>query len=298
MFDNVLVGVDGQQGGRDASALARMLVADGGKLTFEYVYHGDPHVWRGSRPPFEAGEEEHARELLVKAAGDAGVAPDLRVHGAASVGRGLHDLAETIGADLIVVGSSRRGLVGRVLLGDDTRAALNVAPSAVAIAPADYARHPAAIEAIGVGYNGSSESAHVLKIARSIAAALHSTVSVLETVSAPAFLLSAGPMVPGDALAALLEDADSELAELKDVDPHACYGQPAEELAIFSASVDLLVVGSRSYGPVGRLVHGSTSQQLARTARCPLLILTRAARAAAAVTSSTDSQGATVATGA
>lgn len=105
-------------------------------------------------------------------------------------------------------------------------------------------------------------------------------------------------MVPGDALAALLEDAESELAGLKDVDRHACYGRPAEELAIFSASVDLLVVGSRSYGPVGRLVHGSTSQQLARTARCPPLILTRAARAAEAVTSSTDSQDATVATGA
>lgn len=294
MFDNVLVGVDGQQGGRDATALARMLVADGGKLTFGYVYRGDPHVWRGSSPPFEVGEEEHARELLAEAAGDAGVEADLRIQGAASVGRGLHDLAETMGADLIVVGSSRRGLVGRVLLGDDTRAALNGAPSAVAIAPADHARQSASIEAIGVGYNGSPESAHALKIARSMAATHHAKVSVLETVSAPAFLLSAGPMVPGDALAALLEDADTELAGLMDVETHACYGQPAEELAIFSASVDLLVVGSRSYGPMGRLMHGSTSQQLARTARCPLLILTRAARAADAVSDSTGGRGAAV----
>jgi hypothetical protein len=36
------------------------------------------------------------------------------------------------------------------------------------------------------------------------------------------------------------------------------------------------VVGSRGYGPVGRLVHGSTSQRLARAAHCPLLVLTRA----------------------
>ncbi|MGP0033171.1 MAG: universal stress protein [Solirubrobacteraceae bacterium] len=47
---------------------------------------------------------------------------------------------------------------------------------------------------------------------------------------------------------------------------------------MYSASLDLLILGSRSYGPLGRLVHGSTSQQLARTARCPLLVLTRAAR--------------------
>jgi len=53
------------------------------------------------------------------------------------------------------------------------------------------------------------------------------------------------------------------------------YGVPAEELALYSASLDLSVVGSRGYGPIGRLVHGSTSQKLARTARCPLLVLPR-----------------------
>jgi len=36
----------------------------------------------------------------------------------------------------------------------------------------------------------------------------------------------------------------------------------AEALDLYSGSLDLLVVGSRGYGPVGRLVHGSTSQRL------------------------------------
>ncbi len=39
--------------------------------------------------------------------------------------------------------------------------------------------------------------------------------------------------------------------------------------------------GSRGCGPLGRLAHGSTSQALARTARCPLLVLTRASEVAA-----------------
>jgi len=39
--------------------------------------------------------------------------------------------------------------------------------------------------------------------------------------------------------------------------------------------VDLLVVGSRSYGPVKRLVVGSTSNYLERHARCALLVLPR-----------------------
>ncbi len=74
----------------------------------------------------------------------------------------------------------------------------------------------------------------------------------------------------------------ARVAKLDGVEPHAAYGKPAEELAVYSASIDLLVVGSRSYGPFGRLVHGSTAHELTRTARCPLLVLTRAAREAAA----------------
>jgi nucleotide-binding universal stress UspA family protein len=55
------------------------------------------------------------------------------------------------------------------------------------------------------------------------------------------------------------------------------YGEPSEELAQFSEELDLLIVGSRSYGPVGRLFNGSTSNYLARRARCPLLVLPRSA---------------------
>ena len=40
MFDNVIVGIDGHQGGRDAVALARQLAAPGGRLTLAHVYGG------------------------------------------------------------------------------------------------------------------------------------------------------------------------------------------------------------------------------------------------------------------
>jgi hypothetical protein len=44
------------------------------------------------------------------------------------------------------------------MLGDDTRAALNGAPCAVAIAPLGYADGRASICKIGVAYNASPES--------------------------------------------------------------------------------------------------------------------------------------------
>ena len=55
------------------------------------------------------------------------------------------------------------------------------------------------------------------------------------------------------------------------------FGLAGEELAAFGDQVDILVVGSRGYGPVKRLVLGSTSAYLQRHARCPLLVLPRIA---------------------
>ena len=46
------------------------------------------------------------------------------------------------------------------------------------------------------------------------------------------------------------------------------YGLAGEELASFGEEVDLLIVGSRNYGPVKRLMLGSTSNHLQRHARC------------------------------
>jgi nucleotide-binding universal stress UspA family protein len=280
MFKQIVVGVDGRAGGRDAIALAKLLVAAGGELTLAHVVPGDAHASRGASAAYEASEAERAEALLETVGEEMGVEAHLCWRGSSSVGRGLHELCELIGADLVTVGSSRRGLLGRVLIGDDTSAALNGAPCSIAIAPTNYSQHPGAMRRIGVGYDGSPESEHALSVARMLADASGARLSALEAVSLPsdAFL---GPGAVDNTPQRLLEDARGRIAAFGDVEPHAAYGQPAEELALYSASLDLLIVGSRGYGPIGRLIHGSTSQQLAHSARCPLLVLTRTARPAA-----------------
>ncbi len=282
MFENVIVGVDAAQGGRDAIALAGRLCAKGGELTLAHVYYNDPEVWRGSSPAYDAAETERADGLLENARREAGVEAQLRSKGSPSVGRGLHELAEAIGADLLIVGSSGRGLAHRVLIGDDTRAALNGARCAVAIAPTGYSQDPVAMREIGVGYDGSPESEHALRVARQLAAEHQTKVSVFEVVSLPtrAYMPSARPV--DELVEEMVSDAQIRVAALEGVEPHAVYGDVAEELTLYSAWLDLLLIGSRSYGPIGRLVHGSTAQRLARTARCPLLVLTRGARRAEA----------------
>jgi nucleotide-binding universal stress UspA family protein len=276
MFNHIVVGVDEREGGRDAVALAKLLLADGGELTLAHVVARDAQASRGSSGAPERSDERRAYALLEAVRGEAGVEAHLRWHGSASVGRGLHELCEVIGADLLVVGSSRRGLVGRVLIGDDTSAALNGAACAIAVAPSNYAPRSRGTREIGVGYDGSPESEHALSVARTLAVAWAAKLSALEVVSLPSYAF-VGPGAVENTPQSLVEDARERVAGLGGVEPHAVYGQPAEELAVYSTSLDLLVVGARGYGPVGRLIHGSTSQQLAHTARCPLMVLTRAA---------------------
>jgi nucleotide-binding universal stress UspA family protein len=76
---------------------------------------------------------------------------------------------------------------------------------------------------------------------------------------------------------AMLRYASRRIEALGGVEPHVAAGVPAEELTAYSDTVELLVMGSRGYGPLGRMVHGSTAQNLARTAHCPLLVMPRAA---------------------
>ena len=282
MFRNVVVGVDDDEGGRDAIALARLLAASGSELTLAQVYQGDTEVSRATRPDYEAWQHGRIRELLENRRGEAGVEAEVRWYGSPSVGRGLHELAELTGADLLVIGSSRRGLLGRILIGDDTSAALNGAPCAVAIAPAGYCRETVVMREVGVGYDASPESEAALALARMVADEHHTKLSAFEAISTPAYLYlgylgtAAGAEV--DSIERQVDRACERIGALGGVEPHSAYGDPVEELTLYSASLDLLVVGSRGYGPLGRLVYGGVAQRLARTARCPLLVLTRSAR--------------------
>jgi nucleotide-binding universal stress UspA family protein len=160
-------------------------------------------------------------------------------------------------------------------------AALNGAPCAVAVAARGYAEHPVPFAKIGVGYDASPESEAALATAREIAGTAHATLHALDVVSIPAYIYNGFTPVAGLAVGEMLEDATKQMSAIEGVDGRAVEGLPQEELGLFSAGMDLLVVGSRGYGPLRRLILGSTSAALQRHARCSLLVLPRAAIRAA-----------------
>ena len=115
---------------------------------------------------------EQAEELLLVAR-DA--LPDrdrvmIRAIPSDSAARVLTEVAEAEQADLIVVGSSRRSELGRLLPGTTAERLLHDAPCPVAVAPRGYSGGD--IRRIGVAYDGSPEADAALRAAESLAVEL------------------------------------------------------------------------------------------------------------------------------
>ncbi len=276
MFKNVLVGVDGGWGGRDAIALASRLCESEGKLTLAHVHGGELHPLHAVTPGSLKEERDASTRLLEEQRASAGVEAELVNIVGLSPGRGLHQQAEEQGADMIVVGSCRHGVLGRAMLGDDARGALNGSPCAVAIAARGYAEHPVPFGKIGVGYDGSPEGTVALAKAQELAKPTRASVYALEVVTIPSYAFTGiVPPAIGETIDLMLKQASERMNALPDVEGSAVYGLTGEELATFGDDMDLLVVGSRNYGPVHRLVVGSTADYLERHARCSLVVLPR-----------------------
>ncbi|MHB8233158.1 MAG: universal stress protein [Solirubrobacteraceae bacterium] len=278
MFKNVLVGVDGSANGRDAIALARQLTDPDGQITLAHVHRGELDPLKVGQRGLQKSEREASGKLLEQERAATGVQAELRDVIAHSVGAGLHGQAELQGADLLVVGSCRHGALGRAVLGDDARAALNGAPCAVAIASHGYADKQREFATIGVAYDGSPESKAALAAAEQVAKSTGGSVHVRQVMFLPTMAYSGFAAVDlGDSIEEMVEQAEARVAALPGVTGKAVYGPPDAELEAFSDEVDLLAVGSRSYGPVKRLMLGSTANYLARHAGCSLLVLPRGA---------------------
>jgi nucleotide-binding universal stress UspA family protein len=212
----------------------------------------------------------------------AGVLP-VTVH-QGPVSRGLRDAAETAEAQVIVLGTSRHGRIGRVLPGDTARQLLADSPCAVALAPRGYDGAPDGIRRIGVAFVDTPEGHEALEAAATMAALGHVALSTYTVFEPPR--MGPGGATPGwippadyDASVwmATAEDAiRKQIPAGLDADVTVLEGEPAELIAGVSERLDLLLCGSRGYGPLRTVLLGSISARLAHTAACPLVVLPRA----------------------
>jgi len=279
MFKTIIVGVDGREGGRDALTLAASLQRVlGGDLVALHAFPLDHYLGRGADGAYEKVVHDRAVGVARDEVERAGVSARAYVVADGSPGRALHRAATTHDADLIVVGSAHRGRVGRVLAGDVSVGTLHGAPCPALVAPRGYGEHGGEVRTIGVGFDGSPESRAALEFAHRIAEAVGAHLRVICVVVPP------DPGGPSQDWAehAHRRRAQAEerlaaaLSELGEIATGALpVGDPARELSDAAHDLDLLVTGSRGYGPVRRLMLGSTSTKLVHEAPCPVLVLTR-----------------------
>jgi nucleotide-binding universal stress UspA family protein len=273
MFDNVLVGVDGRPGGDDAVVLAQQLASPGARVTLANIYGAAG--WPPGSGMFLDDQHTEAEAFLARER-DRWPGTTTVDACASTVGRGLHELAAQRAADLIVVGSTHRGIAGKVFIGDDTRAAFYRAPCAIAIALHGYAMGKPPLTRIGVAYVATPESDWALAAARGLAESTGADITVMSVVG-PEDVRQLAP-IPADwpsATAALVDQAQRKLDAIDGVEGIAVSGGPREELTRFAEDVDLLIVGSRGYGPLGCVLHGSVSSYLERHVASALLIVPR-----------------------
>jgi nucleotide-binding universal stress UspA family protein len=242
MYRRILVGFDGRDAARDALTLARAFgEIEGAELVLAVALENlDPLATPATA--YERAFAETEEKLSTAARHQLGETPfRMRVVGGVSAPRALHELAEDERADVVVIGSTHRGGLGLVLPGSVGERLLHGAPSAVLVAPRGFAERGAGFEIkrIGVGYDGRTESSHARNVASRLASDLGASLDTLT-----------------------VEDGQ---------------GDPGRVLAERSSELDLLVVGSRGYGPVRHALEGNVSGQVMRLSSCPVLVVPRSA---------------------
>jgi len=280
----ILVGVDEREPSRDAVALGAALAeALHDELVLLHVYPYDPlaeSLLIGQMTIEDV--KDQSLEIVRKAAEDAPPGTRTLIAPSTSVVAGLHDEAERLGAEMIVIGSSGRGAIGRILLGSHTERVLHSAPCAVAVAPRGLRERGWTARTVAVGFDGSDEARQALEVARRIAASTGATVRLVWVVNAPR-----GPWrryrtcPPWEEYEQRgRQEAEARLAEVaaEGEDTEIRTGDPVDELVAVSADVDLLALGSRRYGPVKRLMLGTTADKVVRDAACPVVAVPRGVR--------------------
>jgi nucleotide-binding universal stress UspA family protein len=243
VYKQVVVGYEENDRGEDARVLAEQIVArDGGELKAVHVEKGSPADTLGA-------------------------------------------LAERGEADLVVLGSTHRAAFGSVAPGSVAEHLLQGARCRLIIAPKGYAEEDHSgdrLRVVAVGYDGMAESQAALDEAAVLARKFGASIRVVGVKTpTPPIGAAAAAQVGAEAgpdFQSRLHDAVAALEPELRALPLLEKGDPVEKLLeAAEMGVDLLVLGSRGFGPVMRLLIGSVSARVIRGAPCPVMVVPRPA---------------------
>jgi nucleotide-binding universal stress UspA family protein len=267
------------------------VVAGGGVL--ERLHGGEPSVAAGDA----SGTESAAVEALAAELRAAGVAAAARVIEHTTAARGLAHVVAELRPTLLVLGSAHHSDRGRVRPGSTAERLVAGSSCPVAVVPREHVLPEGGLRTVGAAFVPTPEGREALHAAAELARALGASLRVIIVLDPS----HAGEQSPGlmagqhrdtEAAEAIAgrhriearEAAQAAIAELAgglDVDLDVLYQEPAEGLEAASHNLDLLVMGSRAYGPLKAVMLGGVSRKVVTRAACPVLVLPRGTEAAA-----------------
>lgn len=276
---------------RYAVALARW---HGATLTVLHVVptfdpRPGPHEWLGdanpvlaSLPP-ETVRSEMARLLPMDEADGVAVTLVARAGGTSA---SIVDQALESAADLIVIGTHGRSGFNRLLMGSVAEKVLRLAPCPVLTIPpaASLTAKPSFLRVLcAVDFSHASEQA--VGFALDLTCQAGGTVTVLSVVE---WLIEEQPVADADfditaireqmarkareRLHALMSDESRTWCEIEEV---VTTGRAHREVVRLAAErkADMIVMGAQGRGGMGLALFGSTTQQVVRSATCPVLVV-------------------------
>lgn len=232
-----------------------------------------------------------AREA--EASGAAAAKPALEVEAGDPIER-IVDRGLTLGADLIVVGTHGRTGIGRALVGSVAERVLHRASCPVLTVPPHVGEAGADVtfKRVLCAMDFSPAAMQALGFALDLARQANGTLTLLHVVE---WLAEEEPRVHThfnvpEYRAHLVEDARARLAALVageertwcEIEPFVTTGRAYREILRVAGDrdIDLVVMGAQGRGGLGLALAGSATQQVVRTARCPVLTVHGAPAAA------------------
>jgi nucleotide-binding universal stress UspA family protein len=289
----VLIGVDGSDRAHDAIAFGRALaLAAGAPVVLATAHVPEPRVTRLDRHIQPVGLRDEAERLLARLSLSLLDVDDLELLPLAdhSAARALQGAAERTDAAIVVVGSSHLGRLGRVLPGSTGERLLHGAPCPVTVVPHGFHAHGLpAYPVVGCAYRPDEDGEAALGVAEDLALALSGSLRVMQVVESPSSLYITADLplnIPeidarnrADAERALHERVERLDARLR-VDGTVYAGRTVDVLCGLSKTVDVMVLGSRGYGPLKSVLLGGVSGRVICSAACPVIVVPRGVQAA------------------
>jgi nucleotide-binding universal stress UspA family protein len=237
------------------------------------------------------------------------VAADVRVVEGDTAAEGLERAMRELEPELVIVGATRRSAAGSMLIGTTAERVLHAGRCPVAVVPQGYEAPAGGVRLVGVAFAPTPEGRDALHVAATLARSRTvglRAITVLDPAHAdeqsPGLLArqhhDADPAEDEHArqrigAAAAFRQAVAEAAPDLDADLDVLAQDPADGLVAAARHVDMLVMGSRAYGPRRSVLLGSVSRQVMERAVCPVLIVPRgAAEATGALLADAESHGA------